>query len=278
MDSSWLTQAFDSEEISNALHKIFSVHTISTIIVIVVAIVIYNIISRGIIKKQIESNAGIAKSAKSKAYLAMADNFLRYVIAIIAVLVILEINDINVRSLLAGIGIVSVVIGLAVQDALKDIIRGTTILSDEYFKVGDVVKYGEIEGVVMVLGLRSTKIRDLRTESIVSVANRNIEQIAVLSGIFFLEVPLSYELDKASAENVMREIAERAKELAGVKDCAYVGINSIAASSINYYLKVTCEPDRKFQIRRDVLGTIIGTLEERGIAIPYSQIDVHNKD
>ena len=39
------------------------------------------------------------------------------------------------------------------QDALKDIIRGSTILTDSYFQVGDVVKYGDIMGKVISIGL-----------------------------------------------------------------------------------------------------------------------------
>ena len=77
--------------------------------------------------------------------------------------------------MLAGVGIVSVIIGLAIQDALKDIIRGFSILSEEYFSVGDVVTYGDITGKVLVLGLKTTKIKDISTENIISIANRNIE-------------------------------------------------------------------------------------------------------
>ncbi|MCR4672265.1 MAG: mechanosensitive ion channel family protein [Lachnospiraceae bacterium] len=277
MDSLGVATNISYDDVAEALKRIFSVNVVSTIIVIVVAILLYKLIKKYILGTYIELSAKFTKNARTGAYAAVADHFLRYLITIIAFLVILEINNINVRSLLAGIGIASVVIGLAVQDALKDIIRGTTILSDEYFKVGDVVQYGDIEGVVLVFGPRSTKIRDLRTDSVVSVANRNIEQIAVLKGIFFLEVPLPYELDLESSEKAMREIAERASALEGVKSCEYVGINAIADSSINYYLKTVCDPQQKFQIRRNALVTVVKTLEELGISIPYSQIDVHEK-
>ena len=63
----------------------------------------------------------------------------------------------NVSSLLAGVGILSVIIGLAVQDALKDIIRGFSILSDEYFNIGDIILYKEITGKVITLRFKGYK-------------------------------------------------------------------------------------------------------------------------
>ena len=97
-----------------------------------------------------------------------------YVIIVITVLLILQINGINVSSLLAGVGIMGAVIGLAIQDWLKDIIRGTSILSDNYFSVGDIIRYNGIEGKVVVIGLKTTKIQELKTGYIKSIANRKI--------------------------------------------------------------------------------------------------------
>ena len=37
--------------------------------------------------------------------------------------------------MLAGVGIVGIIIGLAVQDALKDMIRGISIISENYYKI-----------------------------------------------------------------------------------------------------------------------------------------------
>ena len=55
----------------------------------------------------------------------------------------------------AGLGILGVIFGLAIQDWLKDIIRGSSILSDNYFAVGDVVKYKDIEGKVLVIEIKT---------------------------------------------------------------------------------------------------------------------------
>ena len=73
----------------------------------------------------------------------------------------MQIYGVNVNSLVAGLGLVSVVVGLAIQDPLKDIITGVNIITDDYFSLGDVIKVDDVEGKVVQLGVRTTKIKDI---------------------------------------------------------------------------------------------------------------------
>ena len=155
--------------------------------------------------------------------------------------------------MLAGVGIVSVIIGLAIQDALKDIIRGFSILSEEYFSVGDVVTYGDITGKVLVLGLKTTKIKDISTENIISIANRNIEQIQIVSNSLFINFPMPYEVPIEKAEKVINEILSSLQEINNIENTEYKGVNELADSSIKYLIKITCPPEKRLQVRRDTL-------------------------
>ena len=87
----------------------------------------------------------------------------------------------NVTSFIAGLGVVSVIVGLAVQDALKDIIMGFNIIVDNYYSVGDIIKIGDVEGKVVELGVKATKLKDINTDNILVIANRNISQALRIS-------------------------------------------------------------------------------------------------
>ena len=115
----------------NIYDFVFSNKIISSIIVILISFVFYNCIDSLIKKKFLKDRFMI--SNRSETYLKLVSSILRYIFIILTLLFVLQINNINVTSMLAGVGIVSVVIGLAIQDALKDIIRGFSILSDGYF-------------------------------------------------------------------------------------------------------------------------------------------------
>ena len=248
---------------------------ILSLLIIIIAVILYKLIMK-ITEKTIE-NSKIFNSKKTKTYVKLAKSINRYIFIIIVLIIILKVYGVDVSSMLAGIGIISVIIGLAIQDFLKDIIRGASILSDDYFSVGDVVKYNGIEGKVLVVGLKTTKIQELSTSNIISIANRNIEEVAVLSKLIYVKVPLPYELKLSEQHKVIDDIVNIVKKDNLVENCENVGLTELADSKIEYLLKITLDPVNKLQVRRNVQERIIEGLEKNNIVVPYNQIDVHQK-
>lgn len=247
-----------------------------SLVVILISLIIYRIIARFLNKKE-QKNSKILNNKKNKTFIRMLKSIVGYTIGIIAILMILQIFGVNVTSMLAGVGIVSIVVGFALQDALKDIIRGFDLISDDYYNIGDVVKYGDNVGQVLSISLRTTKLQDINSMNIVSIANRNIDQIELVSNYIYIPVPLSIKLKTDEAESVMQEIIKKIRDSQDVTSADYQGITDITNSSINYQIAITCDPMSKLRVRRDSLGTIIKTLESHKISIPYAQLDVHEK-
>ena len=242
---------------------------INSIIIIIVSIILYMIIAYLLEKGEKKDKSKIFKSKKSKTYLKLIKSVIRYVFIIITTLMLLQTNGIDVSSVLAGVGVLGVVFGLAIQDWIKDIIRGSSILSDNYFSVGDVVKYKGIEGKVLVIGLKTTKIQDIRTGNIISIANRNIEEVEVVSDFIYIIIPMPYEISVEKAEKTVNKIITKASELENVEAMRYLGVNDLADSSINYLIEL--------QIRRDALKIALKEMAKDGIEVPYKQLDIHQK-
>ena len=248
---------------------------IESIIVMIVIFIIYKSITHLFMKNSKSNRLNKKLSNKSKTYLKMITSILRYVFIIVTVLIVLQINGIDVSSMLAGVGIISVIIGFAVQDALKDIIKGFDIISDSYYQVGDVVKYGNIEGKVLSIGLKTTKIQDLATNNIISIANRNIEQVEVVSDVIYVNIPMPYGVTVETAEKAINDILERVKKNDNVDGCRYRGVNHLDESDIKYLIEVKCNPNFKLQVRRDTLRSALLGLADNNIEVPFNQIDVH---
>ena len=245
-------------------------------VVIIFCVVIYLVISR-IINRREKKGSRLLSNKKGRTYLRMIKSIFGYVMLVIALILVLKIFGVDTSSLLAGMGIVGIVVGFAIQDALKDIIRGFDIISDNYYNVGDVVKYGEITGKVISIGVKTTKIQDLATLNVVSLANRNIEQVEVLAGLVFIDVPLPYELKIDKAEEIMNEIVKAVRKNEDILDAQYLGLNDLAESSLNYLIKIECEPINRLAARRAALRGIVATLEGYGVSVPYNQIDIHTR-
>lgn len=249
-----------------------------SLIVIFIGIAIYRIIKASFNRISNKNRGTELINKKRKTYFRLFTNIIKYVILLIVVVVVLKIYGINVTSIIAGLGLASVIAGLALQDALKDIIMGFNIIVDGYFTVGDILKIDNIEGKVLELGLKTTKLQDIANGNIYTVANRNISSALVLSNELYIEVPLSYELDLKTADKVLTEIAEKIAKLENVDECKYLGLNEFNDSSIAYKIKIILtKPNVKFQTRRDANGIIKTELDNNGISIPYPQLDVHTK-
>ena len=263
--------------VKDFIGKVINPQIVASIVVIIISVVIYKAISFILKKSERKDGPKIFTGKKSATYLKLTRSLIRYIFIIVTILIVLQINGIDVSSVLAGVGILGVVFGLAIQDWIKDVIRGTTILSDNYFSVGDIVKYKDIEARVLVIGLKTTKIQELKTGYIKSIANRNIEEIDIVSNLVYINIPMPYEVKVINAEKTINKIVELIKQNDNVTGCRYIGVNELGDSGINYCIEIACDQNYKLQVRRDALRTILVQMDKSGINVPYTQIDVHNK-
>ena len=262
--------------IKDVIENVWFQRAFWSLIVILFALLIYRLAARFLNNRE-KKNSKIMANKKNKTFIRMLKSAVAFILAIITVLMVLQIYGVDVSSMLAGVGIASIVIGFALQDSLKDIIRGFNIVSDDYYEIGDVIKFGDNLGVVQSVSLLSTKIQDINTNNIVSIANRKIEQVEVDPGYIFIQIPLPYELEIDKAESILRDIVKKIQTHANVTSATYQGITKINDSSLDYQISLVCNPATRPQTRRDALHTIITTLEKHKISIPYPQLDVHTK-
>ena len=260
----------------NIISNIWVQRDFWSVVLILFSLLIYHIIARFLNSKE-KNNSKILSSKKNKTFIRMLKSITGYTLSIFTVLVILQIYGVNVTSMLAGVGIASIVIGFALQDAMKDIFRGFEIISDGYYEIGDVIKYGDNVGQVQSIGLRTTKIQDINTMNIVSIANRNIDQVEIVSGYIYIPIPLPYEVKTDKADSVINEIIKKLEKHENITSAVYQGITDLTSSSRNHQIYITCDPMNQLQARRDALRIIIETLEQNKITIPHDQLDIHSK-
>lgn len=84
------------------------------------------------------------------------------------ILVILGTFGLNISALVAGLGVGSLAVALALQTLLADLLASITITLDKPFRIGDYIVFGNYSGTVEYIGLRSSRIRALSGELIVT--------------------------------------------------------------------------------------------------------------
>lgn len=244
-----------------------------SLVVIVASVIIYGIVSRVLHTHEKRKNKFFANK-KNRTYMRMIRSIIRYVLIIADAIIILQIFGVDVSSMLAAAGIAGIVIGFAIKDALQDIIRGFDIVSDNYYNVGDVVKIGTVEGKVLAVGLKTTKLEDINTRNVVSIANRTIVEVEVMSDMIDIDVPFPYEISLESAEKVLAEMVTEIKKQENVTNSEYRKISNFSPSSQDFRIKVFGPPALRPQLRRDSLETIATVLAKHKISIPYPHVDL----
>lgn len=258
-------------------HLIFSV--IIVIFVFVLIIIIKKIMNK-IKKAQKERNIDSETDTKTldSIYKIIFD-IISAVLAVAGLLAILQINGINVTSIITGLGIAGAVLGLAVQDPLKDLISGIQIVTDKFYTIGTAVKYNDFEGTIHGFTLRTTKIIDYDSSTIMTVSNRNISQIVRIPDPMYqyINIPLSYDDDPEQIHRDMLEIIEKVKEDEKITDCIYKYTNAFNDSNIEYTIRISNKPADKNTARRNALTIVQRELNRRNYVIPYNQLDIHTK-
>jgi small-conductance mechanosensitive channel len=101
--------------------------------------------------------------------------FARLAIWSLAILLVLSNLQVNITTLIAGLGVGGVAIALAVNQILGDFFASMAILLDKPFDVGDFIMFDTFSGTVEHIGFKTTRVRSATGEQLV-VGNAGLLQ------------------------------------------------------------------------------------------------------
>ena len=85
-----------------------------------------------------------------------------------------------VYGIVAGLGVGGLAIALAAQPTVENLIGGLSLFADKPIRVGDSCRYGDKEGTVEAIGIRSTRIRS-KDRTLTTMPNGELSKMAVVS-------------------------------------------------------------------------------------------------
>lgn len=258
-------------------HKNF----LQTIIILIILVLIY-FLFKSILNKvlHIQTKRVNIDIKKFNTLRTLFINIAKYLLIFIGILVVLNGFGIPTTTLLASLGVVGVVIGLSLQDMLKDFISGIFILVENQFSVGDTIEIGDFKGEVTFLGLKSTRIKKY-TGEVKIIANRNISEVINYSksnSLAIVDVSIAYEEDVNKVQEILEKLCEnlnsKIKELKGKIEV--LGVQSLDDSSVVFRITALTKSMQHYAVQRILLKEIKQELEKNNIKIPYPQMEVHN--
>jgi small conductance mechanosensitive channel len=208
---------------------------------------------------------------------------LRYVLLGLGLIAAAGQLGFQVGSLLAGLGVAGLAVGLAAQDTLANFIAGLTILWDRPFRIGDNVTIAGTFGRVMEIGLRSTRICTVEQLDAILPNKDVIDQEIInhtLNPRLRLGIPLgiAYKEDSREARRVLLA-AVAGHPLVTEDPAPEVVVTALADSSVNLELRVWLkDPHEERRAACELLELAKIALDEAGIEIPFPQRTLHLGD
>jgi len=185
-------------------------------------------------------------------------------------------------SLLAGVSIVSVVIGFAAQSTLGNLVSGISLVIYKPFRRGDRLQLttptGLETGIVEDLSLGYTVLKTFDNRRIVlsngTIANQimiNLSSVD-LRVMMTPTISIGYNSDIAKARAIILELAHAHDDVLEVVGCPVV---NLGASSVDLSLRAWCaDASTAKAVEFDLLEQIKTRFDEAGIEIPYAYQNV----
>lgn len=261
------------------IDKILVKEVVAPILIILISLIL-NLIIKKLLKNLFKVKKNISR--KQKTIYSLIYNIVKYFILIVAFLMILDVFGVDTKTLITSLGVLGLVVGLALQDLLKDFISGITIIFENQYCIGDTVCVGDFKGEVIGLGLKSTRIRS-NTGEIKILSNRNISEVinySQMSSKAIVDVSIAYEEDYEKVESILNKLFEDVKKnktIPYLKDeIKVLGINELSESSVVIRITVETESCKQYDVQRLIMKEIKKVFDKENIKIPYPQIEVHN--
>ena len=206
-------------------------------------------------------------------------------ISAIGLITILSHFDINITAMVTTLGIGSLAVALAAQNALEDTISGFLIMIDRPYRIGDRIELLDLDtwGDVVDIGLRSTRIRT-RDNRMVVVPNSLIGKSLVVNYAYpndqyrlQIHIGVAYGTDLEKARQVMVEAVQGVEGV--LKDRSVEALflefgDSSLIFRVRWWLESYVDTRRMFD---RVNTAIYKALNRENIQLPFPQMDVHLK-
>ena len=255
--------------------KHFSAETFEKIlriaIILVVGILIIYIITL-LVKKLLPKNL-------SQQRRMIINRFVLYSGVVILFFTIVSELKINLTAIFGAAGIIGIVLGVASQTSIGNIVSGFFLVSEKSFELGDVIRIGDKTGTVYSIDLLSIKIKTfdnlllrIPNQTVISSEVTNVTKFPIRRLDF--NIGVAYKEDLGKVTEILKKVTKE-NPLCLDEPEPLIVFKEFGSSSIDILLGVWFEKANYIQVKNTVFQEIKSTFDKEGIEIPFPHISVY---
>lgn len=274
--------SFIDDNFQNIFSKLFTLIFIYAVFKIFLKVIDYI----GLILKQ---RAALTENKMDDQLIPFATEIGRILVIIFALFFVLgNVFGINITALATGLGIGGIAIAMASKESLENLLGSFTIFFDRPFTVGDVVKAGNVTGMVEKVGFRSTRIKTF-DKSVVTVPNKKMID-AELDNLGLrpvrrvkFHVGLTYSTTTEQIKKIVSEIQEMINSHEKTNEEGKVRFQEFGASSLDililYYVNSPKWEDL-IDVKEDINYKIMDIVKKHNsdFAFPSTSVYLHQNN
>jgi small conductance mechanosensitive channel len=198
---------------------------------------------------------------------------------VVVVLAAIKNLGIDTTSFIAILGAAGLAIGLALQGTFGNIGSGVILILFRPFEVGNFVSVGGESGTVEAITLFNTTLLTPDNKVILipnsAVASGNITNFSTkeerrVDFVFGIGYDDDLKLAKATLQGIVDADTRILKDPA-----SFIGVGELGDSSVNFTVRVWVKASDYWGVHFDTIEKVKLTFDEKGISIPYPQMDIH---
>ncbi|QVK18815.1 mechanosensitive ion channel [Mycoplasmatota bacterium] len=202
----------------------------------------------------------------------------RYFVYFVTFLIILSTIGVNIQTILAGAGILGVVVAVGSQNLMKDFLEGFFNVFEDNISVDDYVVIDNVEGNIIDIGLRTLKIKSF-TGEVHIIPNSKIGHIINYSlddGKALVDILIDYESDLNKTMEVIKKSLLQIKEAnTNILSIPLIlGVNQL--QKLGFEVRIMCQTVREthWGVQRYIREELLKAFKKEQINIGVNQIKI----
>lgn len=197
------------------------------------------------------------------------------------IIMLLSMLGVDTTSLVAVFSVLTLAISLAVQGVVSNLASGIMLVVTKPFEEGDFVDIGGTSGTVEHISITCTKLKT-GDNKVIIIPNSTITAEIITNYStkstrrLDLTVSAAYGTDVALVKKTVLEVISRHEEIFN-DPAPMVRLTEHGASSIDFVVRVWLKGSDYWSVNFDLKEEIYAAFNEKGIEIPFPQMDVHVK-
>ena len=247
--------------------KYFNVETIDKVlrigIILIVGLLILGIIT-ALVKKLLPAKFSMQRKM-------LINRFVRYTGIVILFLIVISEMNIDLTAIFGAAGVIGIVIGVASQTSIGNIVSGFFLVSEKPFELGDLIRIGDKTGTVYSIDLLSIKIKTL-DNLLLRIPNQTVISTEVINVTKFpirrldIDLSVAYKEDLEKVIEVIKRVVKRNPFCLDEPEPLVV-FKDFGDSGINILLGVWFEKANFLKVKNSIFMEIKSTFDAEGILI-----------